>query len=388
MKAFVIGTGAAGNKGALELLKAGIVDRENILFVNSTNKDIPKDVPETSRMILSPTDSGCGKERSVAKRYTLSAIQTGKFDLAEKAGDADIVIIVTSIEGGTGSGSAPIIAKYCQQVMGKNVHIYGFAGFEEDVRGLSNTIEFFKELDDEFMIHTIQNKEFLKQAKGNKFKAEELANKELVTRVELIIGDMLLDSTQNIDTTDIFKVVNTAGYSDEGKVYVEKELLDTDDFNKVLKQMVYADKSIRTAEPKQIRLAVIMNLSPASEDAIDTSFSVLKEAYGNPYEVFVHKQYDGEREYIAFLSSGMKLPIEEVKAVYERYKEQTATVDKNRDDFFDQIGALVGESEDSRFNMNRDDMANKKTMAQNEFMAQFMSTAVNDTAASSKKGKK
>ena len=47
-------------------------------------------------------------------------------------------------------------------------------------------------------------------------------------------------------------------------------------------------------------------------------------------------------------------------------KEQTATVDKNRDDFFDQIGALVGESEDSRFNMNRDDMANKKTMAQNE----------------------
>ena len=42
LEAQVIGVGAAGNKAALELLKNGTVgDKNRIMLINSTPKDIP-----------------------------------------------------------------------------------------------------------------------------------------------------------------------------------------------------------------------------------------------------------------------------------------------------------------------------------------------------------
>ena len=120
MKGLVIGVGAAGNKGVMELVNSNVIGMEDAIFINSTSKDIPEDIPENRRIILSPNDAGCGKERSIAKNYVLSAIQSGKLDIEKDAEDKDVVIIVSSMEGGTGSGSAPMLGKYCNQVLGKN----------------------------------------------------------------------------------------------------------------------------------------------------------------------------------------------------------------------------------------------------------------------------
>ena len=175
MKTLLIGVGAAGNKAALTVINGQKITTEDVLLINSTNKDIPKEF-KGNTIILSPNNSGCGKERSIAKEFTLTAIQSGKLNLSDKIDKYEIVVVVTSLEGGTGSGAAPIIAKYCNQVLGKNTHLIGFTGFEEDVRGLQNTIEFFQEIDSDIMVQTIQNKAFLKSAGNNKFNEEQLAN--------------------------------------------------------------------------------------------------------------------------------------------------------------------------------------------------------------------
>ena len=44
MKTRIIGIGAAGNKAAISAVEANIDKLENILLINSTLKDIPRDI--------------------------------------------------------------------------------------------------------------------------------------------------------------------------------------------------------------------------------------------------------------------------------------------------------------------------------------------------------
>jgi len=350
MNALLIGVGAAGNKAVVTAIENGTMKVEDTAIVNSTSRDFPKEY-EGTKIILSATDTGCGKERSVSKTYTKKAIGEGKFNFNEKMAQYTTVIIVTSVEGGTGSGATPTLAKFFNKVYTKNVHIIAFTGFEDDVRGLANTVDFFKEIDPAIIVQTISNASFLPAAGQNKMKAEELANREMAERVRVLIGKDFIDGRQNIDDTDILKLSNTSGYMTVEKKCFSKSLETRDDFEKIIKNMIYNTASIKTDDPAAVRLGVIMNISPASEDAIDGSFKSLKAAYGNPFEFFSQIQWDGKTEYIAYIASGMKMPIEEVQAVYERYKEQTAKINKSGDTFFAAMEEMGTLEEDSKFNM-------------------------------------
>lgn len=366
MKFKFMGIGAAGNKAAMELINQGVADENDVILVNSTNKDIPKDF-NGKTIILSPDNNGCGKERSIAKEYAIRTMKAGTFDNIFTEKD-DSILIVTSMEGGTGSGSSPIIGEYCSKVLGKNVHIVSFTGFEDDARGLQNTIEFFQEINFDCDIQTIRNDAFLPAAGNNKFKAEIMANTEFANRTKVLIGMELIESTQNIDDTDIFKVVSTTGYKTIEMLYFDEDLVDVEQFNKLCKQMIYNSKSLKSKNPGQIRLGVILNIKPESEDAIDGSLSVITEAYGKPFEFFLHKQYDGKRQYIKFISSGMKMPLDEVKAIHERYIKATEAVDKNTDTFFSEIGKLGKKEEDEKFDMVR---SNHRPGSKENFFQKF-----------------
>lgn len=353
MKTMLIGIGAAGNKAVLNAVEAGVMKVEDTVIINSTSKDFPKEYTGT-KIVLSDGDTGCGKERSIAKEYAKKAMTDGKFNFNERIAEYLTVIIATSVEGGTGSGSTPIIAKMFNKVFTKNVHIIAFTGFEEDVRGLSNTVEFFKEIDSAIVVQTISNAAYLPLAGNNKLKAEELANKEMTERISVLTGQDFIEGSQNIDDTDILKLSNTSGYMTVEKKYFSKSLETRDDFEKIIKNMVYNSASIKSTEPAAARLGVILNINPASEDAIDYTFKSLKNAYGNPFEFFSQVQWDGEREYIAYIASGMKMPLSEIQAIYDRYMEQTKKINKNGDEFFSEITKLSSLEEDEKFNMIKD----------------------------------
>lgn len=347
MKIFLIGTGAAGNKAVVEAIDRGVIELQDTMMINSTSKDFPE--YDGRKVILTSKDTGCGKERNVAKSYVKNAIQEGKFGV--NVSDYDAVIIVTSVEGGTGSGTAPILAKYFNKVCAKNTHIIAFTGFEDDVRGLSNTVEFFKEVDPAITVQAISNKAFMRYSGGNKFRAEELANKDMCDRIEIMSGQNFIEGSQNIDDTDILKLSNTPGFMDVEKRTFDKPLVDMDDFNKVIKKMVYDSKSVKSENPAAIRMGVVLNLSPESIDAVDFSFADLKTAYGKPYEFYLQDQWDGKKEYIAYIVSGMRLPLDELQDIFNKYQEETAKVNKNADEFFYAMGEMKLKDEDAQFDM-------------------------------------
>lgn len=362
MKFKFIGIGAAGNKAALELVNSGVATSQEIILVNSTNKDIPKGF-DGKIIIITDDNAGAGKERSIAHEYAMTALQNGKFDdVIEDY--VDSVVIVTSVEGGTGSGSAPVITKYINKVLGKNIHIVAFMGFEDDTRGLENTIDFFKEIDFGADVQCIRNSSFMAQAEDNRLKAEELANKEFVDRMRIMKAIDLVDSVQNMDETDLYKVINSIGYKVIETYRFRKNLIDQSDFNKVIRNMILNSHSMKSKGAS--RIGVILNINKASEDAVDFSFASIKEEYGEPFEIFNHIQNTEGEQSITYICSGMKMPLEEVKEIFERYKERTAEVDKSADNFFNEINQFKKEDEDSKFDMVRTS-SNRSTTSKEDF---------------------
>lgn len=349
---FVIGVGAAGNKAVIRAVELGITDPLKQVLINSTEKDIPETYKDTS-IIIGNNLKGCGKERSIAKNAMIAYLK--EHDTFSRIPvDTDRVIIVTSAEGGTGSGSAPILAKYIRDVIGFNTSIFAFTGFENDVRGLKNTIEFTKDLDEETTVQIISNKKFLNDANGNYTKAQELANDEFCKRLLVMSGDILEESDQNIDDTDLHKLIDAPGLIDITYTDIEDPLKNVDMFDKLCSKMVDESKSIDFA-PTASRIGVIFNGKDSSRDSIDSSYKVFKSKYGEPYEAYTHLQENKsyKKEFLACIASGMKLPIEAMQKVYDEYLDRTSKISKDRDSFFDAIGDFKEDENDKMFDMRK-----------------------------------
>jgi cell division GTPase FtsZ len=152
MNAKVIGIGAAGNKAAITLIEKGVIPKSGALLLNSTLKDVPAGYKDIATQ-FSGALGGCGKERDIAKTLVLESLQNGTLSVDGLLDPDDkMVIIVNSSEGGTGCGSSSILAKYFKEVLKANVHMFVFTGFEEDGRGLKNTVEYFQDLREDYTV--------------------------------------------------------------------------------------------------------------------------------------------------------------------------------------------------------------------------------------------
>ena len=330
LNAKIIGVGAAGNKAAIALIKKGIFNRDSVLLLNSTLKDVPEEYKDNA--IEFGTVRGCGKERDIAKTMIMQSLHDKAVDLDSfiEAND-QLVVIVTSVEGGTGCGASSVIAQYVDQVLDKNVHMFALCGFEDDARGMKNTVDWFNDLSEKYVVEAISNKKFLGPDK-NRAKAEELANEEFANRIGILIGSEIVPSSSNMDDRDLFKVATTPGFMTIETCHLGK-LKDQEQFNALLQTMIDDSKSLETEQSAK-RFGIVINTSSKAMPAIDESFDVLVKTYGRPFELFKHHQDVHEDDYINIIVSGMKIPVDEIKGVYKRFKDQFSQVDKSRDSFF------------------------------------------------------
>lgn len=363
MKIGVFGCGAAGNKVAINLIEKEIVSVKDTFLVNSTIKDIPERYRDNAIIFSSSTIGGCGKERDRGKSLLLESLKNEKINLESTLSPyLDMVVLCSSVEGGSGSASITILAKYFKEVIGINVCVVLLFGFEDDIRGLQNSIEVCQELSDEYTIIGISNKKFLSDANGNKLKAEKMANDEVANRINILIGNTIGESEQNIDETDIYKLSTTPGYMDIGYFELPK-IKNVSMYNSSIIECIDNTKSLDITNISAKRLGVIFTINKKTEDYIDFSSQVLRERFGLPYEYFTHVQYTDGAESVAFIAAGMDMPIDEVESVYNKYKEQTEKVKKSKDNFFETVNQFKGDPKDAMFNMGStiDNRLNKVT---------------------------
>lgn len=351
----IIGIGAAGNKAvwtAANTFKA--VHMEDILLMNSTTKDFPKEA--TDRCVLISAIGGCGKERSIGKeimtRFLTDTEKVQKF-AKDFIGDNEThVVIVTSMAGGTGSGAANILGKFCRYELDCDVTIIAFRGFNEDIREISNTIEFLKELDKEFTVQIICNEHFMNEVDGNKIEAEKFANINLAMRLSTMRGNRLVDSDQNIDATDMYKIVTLPGY--QQVEYSElKNIKNHEQMNRVIKDMIDNSCGLQTIPSRDCIIGIMLNIRRETLNWFDFGYTYLKKTYGNTNELFIHIQYTEDsqdsNEWIKIMVSGLKLPIEELENLKIQYEQETQNSNDREDAFFS-VAKEMNLNNDSAFN--------------------------------------
>lgn len=333
LNAKFIGVGAAGNKAVIQLLEQGVIQSSSCLLLNSTLTDVPEKYKEFA--IEFGDVKGCGKERNLAKEMIVDALSNHTVNLDAFLDPEDkMVVIVTSSEGGTGCGASSVIAQYMKEVINTNVQMFVFTGFEDDVRGLKNTVDWFHDLSEEYVVQTISNKSFLDEAKGNRKKAENLANQEFVKRVSTLLGQNIIASDNNIDDTDLYKIDTTPGFMTIEHCVLNK-IRSVEDFNNALENMMRETHSLDN-ERSAKRIGIIINCGEKTQEFIDQSFEVIKDKYGEPYELFLHIQNYHDDEYVDIIVSGMKIPFDDVKTTYNKYKKQLESIDMKSDRFFKQ----------------------------------------------------
>lgn len=357
----LIGIGAAGNKAAITAVENNIISVNKTMLINSTLKDIPADYQTKDGAIVRQyvgAYGGCGKERNISFDLAEKSLQDDTLGLEDFLGigtdsQCELCIIVASTEGGTGSGSAPIIGKYILNVLGVDVHIFGIAGFEDDVRGMRNTVEFFKEMDENFAVECIKNSKFLTECNGNKLKAEKKANEEFCKKISVLMGLQIRDSEHNIDPTDLLKLsAKTYGYMViETCVFAEK-IKNRDQFRQAIVECLDKSKSLDVDSEGIKRLGVIMNVKRDSTDYIDYR-DIILDRFGVAYETYEHIQHEEQTmpEFISFVMAGLKMPMEEIESTYKNYEDSVKRVNKSADSFFSTIQEKSIDQTDSAFNL-------------------------------------
>ena len=350
----IIGIGAAGNKAVWTAAVYKAIQMEDILLMNSTTKDFPKEA--TDKCALISNTGGCGKERTIGKeimtRFLTNPDKVNQFAKNFIGDNETHVVIVTSMAGGTGSGAANILGKFCKYELDCDVTIIAFRGFNEDIREISNTIEFLKELDKEFTVQIICNEHFMEESNGNKIEAEKRANINLAMRLSTMRGNRLVDSDQNIDSTDMYKIVTMPGY--QQIEYSEiKGVKNHEQMNKVIKDMIDTSCGLATIPSRDCIIGIMLNIKKDTLNWFDFQYQYFKKMYGNTNELFIHIQYiedSGDNdEWIRVIVSGLKLPIEELENLKLQYEQETQNSNDREDAFFS-IAKSLNLNDNSSFN--------------------------------------
>ena len=247
----------------------------------------------------------------------------------------------------------PVIAKYFE-AMNIPVHVFGFVGFQDEARGINNTLKFFKNLPSKVILHTIVNSHFLDYTK-NYSKAEQAANNEFAKQVEILLGHKIVPSKHNIDSTDLYKINVQEGYMTINHIELDNPK-NTEAVNTAISAS-FENASYMDCDASAKRIAVIINASSKTQQVIDNSYEVIKRYVGTPIELYQHIQPDLDEdfegtEYMDVIACGMNYPEKPIKDVSLKYNRLKDKLNTSRKSFADIFGEMDVEDEVDDFNMD------------------------------------
>ena len=368
---FACGQGAT--KAMIHCIEEGTLKIDDCCIVNSTQKDIPYEYRNgnINTIIINPDpNAGCGKDRGYAKSLMLDYLRENPNSIPSLLPDGkyQYVNIIATTEGASGSGASVILAKFIKTAIPKHLRvpviITLITGFETDTRGLQNTIEYFKDLNGgDFVIRTVSNKKYLDKT-NNTFTAEKMANDDISKAFKIISAYDVVDSEQNIDDEDHYKLITNPGMMFVTEVNIDKRLKNSSQFEQIVSDAIDYNTSL-DFEPSATKIGVYMNISDDNLDVVDTNFtSIKKKLCGNTdiEEFFIHRQCESDLpECVRIIASGINLPNDELNDIYTKYQNRKEI--EKKDDFFDSISNMVTETHHEEEKSEDDDT--------NDFFANF-----------------
>ena len=367
LKVGIIGVGNAGNQVAALAVKELNVEA---IAINTSEKDLetlPGNIPK--KLITSEGSAtwGAGKDRMLAKEYLMDSIMSliKQEDFISFLSRNNLIIVVSSTGGGTGSGIAPIlsnlIASYISG-LNENEHTMLTIGilpvYGEAYVAQFNTKEYMDEMkmNNESATYMIYDND--KYANKPAYQVLEAVNKDIVEDINVIRGFYNLSTKEtSIDDSDIIRLISYPGRLVVAKAMDIKERdLDNSSLETILV------KNLRSSSHAELQMdhvvtatAVIANLNASMYAGLDIHLPSIRATYGEPLVDFTHVYVNEERKLpnnIFMIMSGLNRCVDRLEKITERVEEIDASRNVKEDE--------EEEKEESALSMMAAKIAGKK----------------------------
>lgn len=333
----VVGIGNCGSQiAALAMKKLNVP----VIAINSSERDIqtlPKDVP----VYLMGDAKGAGKQRIMAKQMLKKSVM----DILEnpKLKDvfaSDILFVVSSTGGGTGSGTAILMTNIIREVYTKGtvVTIGVLPTLKEALSTQLNSVEYLKELygtmsDTTYMLY--DNDRCSKSA----IAMMDAVNEQVVNDMDVIRGTYQIPTRYaSIDERDMLNIIGTPGRLVVAGVRDIAKRRDADNLD-IEDALIDALRTAPIADLEKdgviARTGVISALSSDLNDRFDTHIPKVLNVVGTPVEEFEHVAVNIDRHLpsnVFIVCSGMSQVNDRLRKINDRIEEINSLQEKAKAD--------------------------------------------------------
>lgn len=326
LTAGIIGIGNAGGQVASLALSENI----DVTVMNSSENDLST-IPDNVLKFPLGDLRGAGKNRGEAKKFLKESIrkilEEEKF--IEFMNSKDVVFIISSTGGGTGSGMAPILS----QILKKSfpdvyIIIVGILPkIDEAYSTQINTLEYMEELYKKMDRATYMLYDNDKLGHLPSHIMMESINKSIVEDIKVLTGTYNHKTKySSIDEKDMSMIISTTGrivvasYRD-----IKEKDLDTCSIDQKLVRLLREGTHAELQVDRTIkRSGVIANLSPKLTESFDDHLSLMQKEIGAPIEEFTHVSINTEKvlpNNVFFIGAGLSPVNDRIEKINERVSE-------------------------------------------------------------------
>jgi tubulin-like protein CetZ len=325
LKIGIIGFGNAGNQIAELAFKERNISS---IAINSSEKDLST-LSVVTRITIGI--QGSGKDRNIAKTYMKKNFKrlNETEDFAKVIDDNEIIFVISSTGGGSGSGVAPMMYDILSQVHSdkKFILVGILPELRESIGTQQNTIDYLKELqnieDVTYILYDNNRKNTL-----SSFELLKTVNAEVVEDICIIRGDYQYTTPFNsIDERDTLKILNTSGMINISKVYeIREKDMDNITLEDILVNYIKNQSCMCEIERDGIikRMGLILNLNEKLQKYIDKRLLKIKDIIGEPVEGFEHDyvcSVPNQDNKLILLLAGLSMPDDRIEKILQRMDE-------------------------------------------------------------------
>ena len=327
----IIGIGNTGNQiAALAKNELGI----KVLAINSSEKDLdtlPNDIPKKIIKEKEGLSRGAGKDRSLAKKYlkdTIMELMKDK-EFTELVGELDIVFVISSTGGGTGSGTAPLLANIISStfVDTKTILIGVLPVNDEALSAHVNTLEYLNEL-----YKVLDNQTYMlydndKLSGLPSYQIMEKVNSEVVNDINVLrCYYNFTTKFDSIDDRDATRLISFPGRLFVSRVedFKEKDI-DNKSIEERLIENIKKNCHVEIQRDKKVMASgIITNLSPALTEEFNNNILSIREFVGTPIHSYNHIYMNEDRKQpnnVFLILSGLSPVNDKINIISDRIDE-------------------------------------------------------------------
>ena len=327
----VIGLGNTGNQIAslaYEQLKIPV------MAVNSSEKDLETINNNIPKKLITDADGeskGAGKNRQLAKKYLKDSIMTflSSEDVQDFVGDLDVLFIVSSTGGGTGSGTSLIMSSIIASMF-VDVHVITIGVLPVMNEALSahvNTLEYLNELYSTLDGQTYMLYDNDKYSGMPSYKMMNLVNEEVVKDIDVLRCTYNYTTKyDSIDEEDMRRLISFPGRILIARLEDIKERdLDKDSIEDLLIKKIKSNAHTEIQrDQKVIATGIIANLSEAVFSEFDNHIEKVRDFIGDPDHDFNHLYVNEERKMpnnVFLIIGGLSVINDRIAKISDRIEE-------------------------------------------------------------------